>query len=84
MPQLDKAVIKARAAQLRAAGQTALIKHLQAYKGRESTVLVERDSHGRLPDFTPVMFAQGRYQAGRPIRARIIGHDDTRLKAVAI
>ena len=84
MPQLDKAVIKARAAQLRAAGQAALIKHLQAYDGRESTVLVERDSHGRLPDFTPVMFVQGHHQAGRPIRARIIGHDDTRLKAVAI
>lgn len=84
MPQLEKAVIKARAARLRAAGQAALIKHLDAHIGGETEVLIERETAGRLPDFTPVSFDRLSAEAGRPIRARIIGHDETRLKATAL
>ncbi len=84
MPQLEKALIKDRAARLRAAGQAALINHLNAHIGRETTVLIERDRQGRLPDFTPVGFEHVSGEAGRPIRARIIRHDDTRLKAEAL
>ncbi len=84
MPQLEKAVIKDRAAKLRAAGATALEKHLNAYIGREANVLVEKGQNGRLPDFTAV-YLEGfeDAEAGRPARARIVGHDKTRLKAVA-
>ena len=84
MPQLEKALIKARAARLRQAGQTALVKHLDTHIGRESEVLVERGTQGRLPDFTPVQIEADQEQAGRPVRARIIGHDETRLKARAL
>ena len=84
MPQLEKAVVKDRAARLRVAGQAALVKHLDAYIGRETSVLIERNQSGRLPDFTPVAFDQDSGEAGRPIAARIIGHDTTRLKAVAL
>ncbi|MHA7898647.1 MAG: tRNA (N(6)-L-threonylcarbamoyladenosine(37)-C(2))-methylthiotransferase MtaB [Henriciella sp.] len=84
MPQLEKAVIKARAARLRAVGQAALIKHLDAHIGGETEVLIERETAGRLPDFTPVSFDRLSAEAGRPIRARIIGHDETRLKATAL
>ncbi|MEO0606753.1 MAG: tRNA (N(6)-L-threonylcarbamoyladenosine(37)-C(2))-methylthiotransferase MtaB [Pseudomonadota bacterium] len=84
MPQLEKAVIKDRSARLRAAGQAALVKHLDAYIGAEMNVLIERETQGRLPDFTPVRFEPISAEAGRPIRARIIGHDDTRLKALAL
>ena len=84
MPQLEKSVIKARAARLREAGQTALVKHLDAHIGRESEVLIERGTQARLPDFTPVEIAACEDQAGRPVRARIIGHDQTRLKADAL
>ena len=84
MPQLEKSVIKARAARLRAAGQRALVKHLDAYTGRETEVLIERETQGRLPDFTPVEFTAPTGEAGRPVRARIIGHDETRLKADAL
>ncbi|MEL7110044.1 MAG: tRNA (N(6)-L-threonylcarbamoyladenosine(37)-C(2))-methylthiotransferase MtaB [Pseudomonadota bacterium] len=84
MPQLEKSVIKARATQLRAAGQSALVKHLDRHVGREIEVLLERDRSGRLPDFTPVTFDDVSAEAGRPIRARIIGHDETRLKAQAL
>ncbi len=82
MPQLEKTLIKARAARLREVGATALIKHLDAYKGRETDVLVERGNQGRLPDFTPVRLELEDAEAGRPLRARIIGHDGERLKAV--
>ena len=84
MPQLEKSVIKARAAELRSAGHVALVKHLDAYIGREIEVLIERDQSGRLPDFTPVTLDDVSAEAGRPIRARIIGHDETRLKALAL
>lgn len=84
MPQLEKSVIKARAARLREAGAAALVKHLDAHTGSETEVLVERDQHGRLPDFTPVFFETQSGEAGRPVRARIIGHDTTRLKAQAL
>ena len=84
MPQLEKAVIKERAARLRAAGAAALVKHLDARLGWETEVLVERGNQGRLPDFTPVRFDADSCEAGRPVRARIIGHDKTRLEAVAL
>ncbi|MEM7460213.1 MAG: tRNA (N(6)-L-threonylcarbamoyladenosine(37)-C(2))-methylthiotransferase MtaB [Pseudomonadota bacterium] len=84
MPQLEKSVIKDRATRLRAAGQAALHQHLEGHVGRETQVLVERDLQGRLPDFTPVSFETVSTEAGRPIRARIIGHDTTRLKAQAL
>ncbi|GAB5458511.1 MAG: tRNA (N(6)-L-threonylcarbamoyladenosine(37)-C(2))-methylthiotransferase MtaB [Henriciella sp.] len=84
MPQLEKAVIKARAARLREAGNAALINHLQAYTNKAFDVLVEQKGRGRLPDFTPVAL-QGfeTAETGRPVRARIIGHDTQKLKAVA-
>lgn len=84
MPQLDKSLIKERAARLRAAGQAALVKHLEHHIGKEADILVERDQTGRLPDFTPVILEQASAEAGRPIRGRIIGHDNTRLKAQAL
>lgn len=80
MPQLDKATIKARAARLREAGSQALIYHLEAHQNSAADVLVEQTGRGRLPDFTPVTL-QGfdMAETGRPVRARIIGHDKTKL-----
>ena len=84
MPQLEKSVIKARAARLREAGAAALVKHLNTHICRETEVLIEQNAQGRLPDFTPVIFDTPSGEAGRPLRARIIGHDKTRLKAQAL
>ncbi len=84
MPQLEKSTVKARAARLREAGAAALGKHLAAHIGQDAEVLIERDLHGRLADFTPVTFDAIPGEAGRPVRARIIGHDKTRLKAHAL
>ncbi|MDG1826180.1 MAG: tRNA (N(6)-L-threonylcarbamoyladenosine(37)-C(2))-methylthiotransferase MtaB [Henriciella sp.] len=83
MPQLEKSVIKERAARLRAVGANALEKHLDSYVGRQVDVLIEKGTSGRLPDFTPVHLDDFEAaEAGRPARARIIEHDKTRLKAV--
>lgn len=83
MPQLEKSVIKERAARLRAIGANALEKHLDSYVGRQVDVLIEKGTSGRLPDFTPVHLDDFEAaEAGRPARARIIEHDKTRLKAV--
>jgi threonylcarbamoyladenosine tRNA methylthiotransferase MtaB len=57
MPQLDRALIKARAARLREAGAAALKRHLDAWVGREADALVEREGVARLADFTGVLLS---------------------------
>ncbi len=79
MPQLDKATIKARAARLRAAGDTALVAHLARHVGHEADALVERDASARLPDFTPIQLEGTLPPAGRLARTHITGHNGTHL-----
>ncbi|MGH6952034.1 MAG: tRNA (N(6)-L-threonylcarbamoyladenosine(37)-C(2))-methylthiotransferase MtaB [Vitreimonas sp.] len=55
MPQVDRRVVKRRAARLREAGAAALNRHLDAWVGREAVGVVERDDFVRLPDFTGVI-----------------------------
>jgi len=82
MPQLEKGVIKARAARLREVGETALARHLARHVGTEGLSLVERGNAGRLPDFTPVRFLDAaNTEAGRPVRVRIIGQREGKLEA---
>ncbi|WAP70383.1 tRNA (N(6)-L-threonylcarbamoyladenosine(37)-C(2))-methylthiotransferase MtaB [Jiella pelagia] len=52
MPQLEKPVIKARAARLRAAGETAHAAHLARLLGSRQSVLIEREGLGRAENFT--------------------------------
>ncbi len=54
MPQVERAVVKQRAARLRQAGAAALARHLDAWLGREAEALVEREGFARLADFTGV------------------------------
>jgi threonylcarbamoyladenosine tRNA methylthiotransferase MtaB len=79
MPQLDQAVIRARAARLREVGEAALARHLTNYEGRIVEALVERGRSARLPDFTPVRFERDPGGAGRPVRARIVRQDGKQL-----
>jgi threonylcarbamoyladenosine tRNA methylthiotransferase MtaB len=55
MPQVPRSVVKARAARLREMGAAALVRHLDAWIGREAVALVEREGFARLPDFTGVV-----------------------------
>ena len=54
MPQLPRALVKDRAARLRAVGEQARHHHLESMTGTTQTVLAERGGIGRTPCFTPV------------------------------
>jgi len=56
MPQLDRSVVKERAARLRAKGADALAARLASLVGTTQTVLMENSGLGRTPCFAPVRF----------------------------
>lgn len=78
MPQLDKSVIKDRAARLRAKGAEALARHLDTRVGQEMTVLVEKPGTARADDFTPVALDVPA-RPGALLSAQMISHDGVRL-----
>jgi threonylcarbamoyladenosine tRNA methylthiotransferase MtaB len=81
MPQLDRAVVKARAAALRAAGDAALARHLAAETGRRRLVLVEKEGVGRTEQFTLTAIDRGR--PGEVVPAVVTGHTARALVARA-
>ncbi len=81
MPQVDRRVVKERAAQLREAGAAALARHLQSWVGREADALVEREGFARLPDFTSVHI-DGPMQT-QTARLRFTAHDGAHLIGAA-
>jgi len=80
MPQVDKAVIKDRAARLRALGDQQIVSHLATEVGRQHPVLVERPRMGRTPGFAPVRFTSDQ-PVGQIVQTTIRGHDRTGLYA---
>ena len=56
MPQLGLTVAKARAAQLRAKGETALAAHFKGLVGTRKEILLEKGGIGRTACFAPVRF----------------------------
>ena len=80
MPQLERTIIKGRAARLRAAGNAAYAKHMKSVIGTEQSVLVERPGLGRTEGFTLVSLDGG--AQGSVVAARIIGHDSEKLTGV--
>jgi threonylcarbamoyladenosine tRNA methylthiotransferase MtaB len=80
MPQVAKAVVKARAARLRAAGEAALSRHLQAQVGRTLMGLVERPGAARAEDFTEIAF-EGAAPPGAIVSFAVTGHDGRRALA---
>ena len=83
MPQLQKAQIKARAAALRAAGDAALSRHLQAQIGRTVEALIERPGFARAPDFTEIHY-EGEAAVGQIAPLRITGHADGKAHGVTV
>jgi len=80
MPQLPRDVVKARAARLRAAGEAALRRHLDAQVGRILTGLVERPGAARAEDFTEIAFT-GEAPVGALAALTVTGHDGKRAIA---
>jgi threonylcarbamoyladenosine tRNA methylthiotransferase MtaB len=80
MPQVPGPVIRERAARLRAAGDTALARHLAARVGTLQRVLTEGPRTGRCEDFTEVAFGADQPE-GRVVEARVTGAAEGRLQA---
>ncbi|MHA6345555.1 tRNA (N(6)-L-threonylcarbamoyladenosine(37)-C(2))-methylthiotransferase MtaB [Roseivivax sp. CAU 1761] len=80
MPQVAGPAIRERAARLRAAGEAAVARHLEAQRGREHRILMESPEIGRTEQFAEVRFAAPQVE-GALVAARIAGHDGARLLA---
>jgi threonylcarbamoyladenosine tRNA methylthiotransferase MtaB len=78
MPQVERPLIKERAARLRHAGEAALARHLAAEQGSLRHVLVEREGLGRTEHFT---VAEIDATPGAIVAARITGRTDRALIA---
>ncbi len=80
MPQVPRAVVKARAARLRARGERALARHLDSEIGATRRVLAEAHDLGRTEQFTPVKLARPA-APGTLVDVRIAAHDGRHLRA---
>ena len=79
MPQLDRGLVKDRAAHLRKVGEQAYQKHLNRLVGDGFPVLVERGGIGRIPQFTSV--ETGDLPQGKIVPMKISGHNGKHLTA---
>ncbi len=81
--RVDGATIKARAAQLRAAGAMAVDRHLGQQGGTLQPVLIEAPDMGRTPQFAETRFDRPQ-PVGQIVQARITGHAGDQLLAEAV
>ena len=77
----ERAVVRDRAARLRAAGDAALVRHLEARVGQVMDGLVEKPGIARAADFTEIAF-EGTAEVGAIVAMRIAGQDGRRARAV--
>ncbi|WP_288904878.1 tRNA (N(6)-L-threonylcarbamoyladenosine(37)-C(2))-methylthiotransferase MtaB [uncultured Sneathiella sp.] len=81
MPQVPGDVRKARAADLRTAGDSNLARFLERLVGTEQTVLVENETTGRTRHYAPVEL-EFKATGGEIIPVRITGTDGKKVFAV--
>ncbi len=79
MPQLPRKVVKERAARLRAAGDKAYKRNLEAIIGSRQRILLERDGIGRTEGFFPTQIDVG--NPGEIIDGTITGQNGETLVA---
>jgi threonylcarbamoyladenosine tRNA methylthiotransferase MtaB len=79
MPQLEKAVIKERAARLRQKGEARLDRFLASEVGATRQVLVETEAMGRTEHFAQVRFAS-RMAPGAIVTAQVTGRGPAHLE----
>jgi threonylcarbamoyladenosine tRNA methylthiotransferase MtaB len=83
MPQVDRGVVKERAARLRAKGQAVLTGFLDKLFGAEVEVLVEHHGIGRTRQFAEMRLPRA-VAAGAMVRARVSGNDGQRLSGEVV
>lgn len=79
MPQLERSLIKERAARLRARGEEKLRDYLEAQQGETVEVLMEREQSGRTPHFTEINVGQAQ-TPGSIVTARVTGFESKMLR----
>lgn len=79
MPQVNGAVIKERAARLRAKGTEALERCLASQIGKRVSVLMEKDGRGHSEHYLPIDLGGNDALAGSIVAAHIVGTADSRL-----
>jgi len=80
MPAVNGKVIKARAAQLRNAGDAQVRSHLSKQIGKTHHILMENQTMGRTEQFTEVTFETDQIE-GQIVTASIVGQTSTQLTA---
>jgi len=80
MPQMDRSIIKERAARLRSRGELAVQNHLAAQIGLEHNILIENERMGRTEGFTEVLFNKDQIK-GSIVNAKIVSKSQTQLIA---
>ncbi|WP_372611973.1 tRNA (N(6)-L-threonylcarbamoyladenosine(37)-C(2))-methylthiotransferase MtaB [Aquicoccus sp.] len=80
MPQVHGAVIRERAARLRAMGEAAVARHLDEQQGRTHRILMENPHMGRTEQFAEVAFHDPQPE-GEIVTAMIRGQSGNRLMA---
>ncbi len=83
MPQVARALAKARAQRLRAKGDEALAAYLQSQVGRKTQVLMERGGVGRTPGFAEIAL-ESDAPPGTILAARVTRSEARRLQGTAI
>ncbi|SIQ88652.1 threonylcarbamoyladenosine tRNA methylthiotransferase MtaB [Rhizobium sp. RU20A] len=78
MPQLDRGLVKARAAALRAVAERLHGRHLEKLSGSRQVILVERNGMAHTEDFTLV--AAPGLSPGALVRVTITGHNGRHLQ----
>jgi threonylcarbamoyladenosine tRNA methylthiotransferase MtaB len=77
MPQVERELVKARAARLRQAATTRRVRWLDGLIGTQQRMLVEGDSKGHADNFAPIAIEGA--ERGEIIEARILGRDGDHL-----
>ena len=80
MPAVNGALIKSRAAKLRAGGDRAVQQHLARQVGLQHDILMENPTMGRTPQFAEVRFEAAQIE-GAIVRAEITRHQGAYLTA---
>ena len=82
MPQVPKAIRKARAARLREAGAASCARYLEARVGETVEVLIERECEGRSQHYATVRLSGGDFAPGDLVSATVTAAADGILIAV--
>lgn len=83
MPQVDGVLRRERAAQLRAAGDAQVRRHLDAMVGKQTEILIEQPGVGRTPHYAEMRFT-GTATTGSVAMAAVTGVLDNKLTGIIV